>query len=262
MKEPHYMEIRRGTVTKANEIIQKSRFDLTVQQQKIMLYLISQISPSDDDFKEYEFSIPEFCRTCGIAYNGRSFKELKAAIKEIADKSMWIYIAEKKSRLIRWIATPSIDEGTGTINIKLDENMKPYLLQLKEHFTTYELLWTLNFKSKYTIRLYEYIKSVHYHKEEIYIFICAINELKGVMNAERYKDYKNFKMRALLPAIEEINKCSDEDIQFEEIRQGRRVTEIKFTISPKEYYEIVKLKGRIEDKFDLNQLTIWDRLGE
>ena len=90
-KEERYLEIRHGTVVKANELIQKSRFSLSLQQQKIVLYLISQISPFDEDFKLYEFSIAEFCKVCGIDdTNGKNYIDLKQAIKEIADKSLWI----------------------------------------------------------------------------------------------------------------------------------------------------------------------------
>ena len=49
-------------VVKANDLIQKSRFNLSLQQQKIVLYLISQITPYDEEFKLYEFSILDFCR--------------------------------------------------------------------------------------------------------------------------------------------------------------------------------------------------------
>ena len=77
---------RNRTVVKANELIQKSRFTLTLQQQKVVLYLISQITPYDDDFKLYEFSINEFCKVCGIdETNGKNYLDLKQAVKDIAD---------------------------------------------------------------------------------------------------------------------------------------------------------------------------------
>ena len=62
MEDKDYLSVRNRTVTKANELIQKSRFSLSLQQQKIMLYLISQISPYDEEFKLYTFSITEFCK--------------------------------------------------------------------------------------------------------------------------------------------------------------------------------------------------------
>ena len=45
MSELHITDPRERKVTKANELIQKSRFSLSAQQQKIVLFLISQITP-------------------------------------------------------------------------------------------------------------------------------------------------------------------------------------------------------------------------
>ena len=49
------LDVRHKTVVKANDLIQKSRFSLSVQQQKIVLYLISQITQFDTEFKLYDF---------------------------------------------------------------------------------------------------------------------------------------------------------------------------------------------------------------
>ena len=141
MGKDKYLELRHNTVVKANELIQKSRFSLSLQQQKVVLYLISQIAPQDEDFKLYEFSIVEFCKVCGIDYsNGKNYADLKEAVKEIADKSIWVKLDNGKETLLRWIEKPYLDEHSGTIQIKLDKDMKPFLLQLKENFTQYELL--------------------------------------------------------------------------------------------------------------------------
>ena len=141
MKKDTYLELRNKTVVKANQLIQKSRFNLSLQQQKIVLYLISQITPYDEDFKLYEFSIVEFCKVCGIdETNGKNYRDLKQAIKEIADKSVWIEIAEDEETIVRWIEKPYINKKDGVIKIRLDNDMKPFLLQLKENFTQYELL--------------------------------------------------------------------------------------------------------------------------
>ena len=41
---------REYNVVKSNILIQKSRFNFTAQEQKIILYLISKIKPEDKDF--------------------------------------------------------------------------------------------------------------------------------------------------------------------------------------------------------------------
>ena len=271
MKEPRYLEIRHETVTKGNELIQKGQFDLSLQQQKIILFLIAQISPKDEDFKIHEFSISEFCRACGIAYNGRSLHELGEALLRMRREVVLIKRGRDEDgeglseddediEILGWIDYARSVRKAGIIKVRINEEMKPYLLQLKQRFTTYELIWTLNFRSKYTIRLYEYVKSVHYHKDELYIKDCPVDELKRIMGAGKYKTYKDFKKWALAPAVEEINQFSDVGLKFEELRQGRRGEEIGLIITPKEPQEDIRLKNAIEDKFDLNQLTIWDRL--
>ena len=62
----HYLVVKDQRVVKSNDLIQKSRFDLSLQEQKIILYLISQITPYDEEFKLYEFSITDFCKILAI----------------------------------------------------------------------------------------------------------------------------------------------------------------------------------------------------
>ena len=78
----HYLVVKDQRVVKSNDLIQKSRFDLSLQEQKIILYLISQITPYDEEFKLYEFSIQDFCNICGIDHtSGGNYADLKKAVK-------------------------------------------------------------------------------------------------------------------------------------------------------------------------------------
>lgn len=261
MKEGTYIEARGRMITKANELIQRSRFSLSLQQQKVVLYLISRISPYDEDFKLYEFSIQEFCKVCGIdATSGKNYEDLKAAIKDISDKSIWITLENGKQTLVRWIEKPYIDPGSGTIQIRLDNDMRPYLLQLKANFTSYELIWTLHFKSKYSIRLYELIKSIHFHELEAYERIYPLDELKKLLDAETYKTYQTFKSRVLIPAVNEINAYSDKNVSYEVLKKGRSVDRIRFIISSKDTMETQKIRSDIEKELGTDQLTLWDRM--
>lgn len=254
------MELRHNTVVKANELIQKSRFSLSLQQQKVILYLISQITPMDEDFKLYEFSIIDFCRVCGIdCESGKNYADLKDAVKEIADKSIWIRLANGKQTLVRWIEKPYIDDNSGIIQIKLDADMKPYLLQLKQNFTQYEIFWTLRFKSKYSIRLYELVKSIHFHELDTYTREFELDELRRMLGAETYKTYQTFKKRALEPAISEVNSYSDKNVSYEPIKKGRAVSKIRLTISTKETLDRVRLQVEIEKEFGLDQMSLWNQ---
>lgn len=258
-----YLVLRDGIVRKANSLIQKSRFSLTTQQQKIILYLISQISVYDSDFSEYEFDVQQFCRVCGIDHlNGKNYIDLKESIKEISDKSLWITLPDGRETLVRWIEKPYIDFRSGKIRIRLDNDMRPYLLQLRKNYTQYELLWTLHFKSKYTIRFYELIKSIHYHELEPYEKEYSLDELRRILGADTYKTYQHFKERVLVPSLKEINQYSDKDVSFEPVKQGRSFSSIRFTVKSKDSLDVLKIRSDIEHEFGINGQTLWESMKE
>lgn len=250
---------REACVRKANQLIQESRFTLTTQQQRIVLYLISKITPKDKDFDEYEFSIKDFCACAAIEYNS-NYKELKENIKKIADKSVWVEISPGNHTLLRWIEKPYINENSGTIRIRLDKDMKPFLLQLKQNYTQYELIWTLRFKSKYSIRLYELIKSIHYHDDETYTRRFTVDELRERLGAEIYKAYPNFRQKVIIPAVKEVNEYSDKIIEWKPIKNGKSVAFIEFHISSKDDLRKSYTRQLIEQELDLNQLSLFDLL--
>lgn len=259
----HYLVVKDQRVIKSNDLIQKSRFDLSLQEQKIVLYLISQITPYDEEFKLYEFSIPDFCKICGIDHtSGGNYADLKRAVKEISDKSIWISIDEDQETLLRWIEKPYLNKRSGTIKIRLDEDMKPYLLQLKKNFTSYELIFTLRFRCKYSTRLFELISSIHYHTLEEYSRRYSIEELKRLMGAETYKTWQSFKERALNPAVREINRYSNKNLDYNVIKKGRTIIGVELIVSSKDTFESIKIRDEIEKEFGYDQMTFWDELIE
>ena len=225
---------RTQLVVKSNELIQKSRFNLSTSEQKIILYLISKIKPSDTEFHEYEFSVSDFCKICGISsQSGSVHSAVKQSVKTLADKSFWIKQDNGSEVLLRWLQHAKIENGR--IHIQIDQNMKPYLLQLKEKFTRYELIYTLAFKSQFSIRLYEILKSYQWLHE----VVLVLDELKASMFAENYKNFKDFRNRVLDVAVREINQFSDIDVEYEPITKGRKTVSLLFRIQDNDAAERV-----------------------
>jgi len=239
-------------VVKHNDLIQKSRYELSTQEQKIILYLITKIKPEDTELMLYEFSIKDFCEVCGINTSGKNYLDLKKTIKELSDKSIWVKLENGKETLLRWIERPYIDENSGTIEIKLDELMRPYLLQLKEHFTAYSIYYTLAMKSKYSIRIYELLKSYENLTEHTF----GIDDLKKMLFAEKYEIYKDFRIKVLDVAVREINDYSDISVAYTTEKENRKVNRIRFKIKPKkdekERMETIK---KIEKILNPNQIS-------
>lgn len=253
-----YSDDRDRLVVKSNELIQKSRFSLTVQQQRIILYLISKIEYGDEDFKEYEFSIKEFCRVCGLYdESGKYYPELKRQIKAIRDKSMWIEISEGEEILLSWLDGAHISRNSGKIKVRLNKDMKPYLLRLRENFTKYEIVNVLCMRSKYSIRLYELVKSLHFQELETYVKVFTVDELRKRLDAEKYPRFCNFNQRVLKPAVQEINYYTDKEVSYELVKPGKMVEAIAMTVRTKDAEDRMKARDMIDQKLGPEQMTLW-----
>ena len=229
LKEKRLSQERSYFVIKANDLITKSRYSLSFQQQKILLYFISRIKSTDEERTLYELSIKEFSKVCGYDENsGYYYQAIKADIKKLCDASSWIETEPGKEELFRWIDRAEINKNSGTIKISFHHNVSQYLFALSGRYTQYSLYNALCLSHKYSIRLYEYLYSMRYRGQ----FTISIDELKKRIDAEKYIKISHFKDRVLEPAIEEIDNMTDLEVEYNYIKTGRQITHIIF-----KYYE-------------------------
>ena len=231
-------------VRKANSMIQQGRYGLTMQENKAILFLISKINPNDTEFKPFEFSIQEFCAVCGLQVGGgKDYQNLKTMLRSLEAKSLgWLDTPDGDVILLKWIQKPVIKKNSGSVIVSLDTDLQPFLLNLRANFTSYQLGFVLKFKSKYSIRLYELIKSLQYHDDTPYKKVYQWEEIRDLLEANTYNRYCDFNTRVLKSATREINSYSDKNLEIREIKNGRKVERLNLTISAKSGAELDKVR--------------------
>lgn len=213
------------SVTKSNNLIM-SKYDLSLQEQKLILVLASMIEPNDKDFKIYELGIKSFSELLELK-NNDIYKQLDKITDSLLTKRL--YIREKGGwTKFNWLSSAKYMNGEGKILMRFDPFLKPYLIGLNNFFTTYKLENILSLKSKYTIRIFEILKSNKF-KSNVSI---EIDEFKNLIGATKktYELYGDFKRNILVKSQNEIKEKTDISFEFEEIKTGRRVTALKFYI--------------------------------
>lgn len=238
------IEERKGyLVVKANELIQKNRFELSLPEQKTIAFICSMIKPIDDKNSslqmEYDFNIRDYCKVCGLDYNnGNNYADIKAILKKLSDRSMWLDDGNGEVT-VRWLAKVRINKRSGLAKIEIDRDLAPYLFDLGQRFTQYQLNNILAMKSAFSIRIYELMKSYSFQKNKTF----DIDELKHLLMVENVKSYANFKdfrIYVIEKAQQEINELSDINIYYEPIFKGRKVVKVKFRIESKNVIERAK----------------------
>jgi plasmid replication initiation protein len=240
------------SVVKSNRIIE-AKYRLNVREQKFILYMVSLIKTDDVDFKFYRVKISEFEKILNVEGKkwGSIYQTVKDIILNLNEKPLIIAKEDgKKQQIINWIASAEIEAGAGVIEFEFSEKLKPYLLQLKSHFTRYNLDNVLQLKSGFSIRMYELLKSHQFQGRVEY----ELEELKVLLGVDdKYVDYTDFKKRVLKTAQSELKDKSDLQFVFKEKRVNRKIHSIQFSIS--DNAEARRTKDAETDKATVNTTT-------
>ena len=238
---------RNYNVVKANEIIQKARYELNLTELKTLAYIFSMIKPDDTIDQIYTFSINEYCKVCGIDNtSGKHYATIKKSLKALRDKSFFLMKEDGTETTVGWLAKVWLNKGSGKVKVKLDEDMEQYVIGLFENYTQYELLSTLPMRSQYSFRIYELLKSYAFTKRHTF----DIDELKRLLAAEKYVNFKDFRKKVIEIAIKEINLYTDLEVNFEQICKGRKVIQVKFEIKQRDAFGRLASSSRATMELD------------
>jgi len=219
-------------VCKSNQLIE-ARYRLSLQQQRLILVLASHIHPDDGDFDEYTCNVRDLCRMIGLEEGSEQsyYTELQKITMDLIEKGLKIKEGDKLIQTA-WLAGARYHNGK--ISMTFSRYLKPYLLQLKESFTKYQLRYVMTLKSRYAVRLYELMK-----KNELlghyYYDLSTLRDMLGVGDNELTK-WSHFRTRALDKAVMEINSKTDLTITYAVRKDNKKIIGVTFTITPNDGY--------------------------
>lgn len=232
-KEKEYM------VVKSNELVQKSRFKLSVNEQKTVAYICSKIKPVTDVNEnggsfyqlEYEFDIREYFKMCELDYdNGNNYAYIKKVLKGLRDQSIWLTLPDGSETTVSWLSKVTTSKRSGKVKVVLDEDMVPYLFNLKERFTAYRLLYVIHMKSQFSLRVYEILRSYAW-QTNVYIELEEFKKMLMIDDSQSYgKRFPDFRRFILDNSLEEINEYTDLRVTYDTEKKGRKVVGIQFHI--------------------------------
>ncbi|MGG1148189.1 replication initiation protein [Bacillus wiedmannii] len=229
-------------VSKSNTLIEaNSRLNLI--EQKILLCLASNIEPNDRDFKTYTFPIRQFHNLLGLS-GSTKYTELSKITKELLSKVIEIRAGEELIQ-VSWLSSAIYNRNKGTIDMRFDPLLKPFLLEISSKFTSYKLANVVKLKSTYAVRIYELLKQYEDLKERT----ISLENLRYYLDAiDVYPNYANFKQRVLKPSQKELEQKTDISFEFEEIKLGRKVQKIRFIIrsQKKKDTDLVRFEKKLD----------------
>lgn len=190
------------------------------------------------------------------------YKEMKRITKSLITRVIEIENPEDQStKQLAWLGFAHWKPKNGTCSISFYPDLKPYLLQLKSHFTTIDMKCLFGLKSVFSLRIFELL--IQYEKiGKRKLTVLELRSMLGIYQDE-YILYGDFKRRIIQHSINEINAKTEYDISFSEIKESRRVIEIEFTIKKRTHFEKHQLEKAVTIQRELrSKNAVFDQLME
>lgn len=226
----------RNYVVQANNLI-GGKQALKLNSAKLIRSAIMQVVREDEELKPYIITIKDLSELLGVPASN-----IYRDVDEITDDIIKnpVYIREERNGKtidfikIPWVTRCEYKSDVG-IALKLNEELKPFLINLKEHYTQYTLQEVLAMKSVYGIRIFEMLQSKIMSRvlpKDGITVILSVQEIRECCDCEdKYPAFGNFRDKVIDKAVKEINRVTMFKVVYSYIKKARSVVEIKFDIN-------------------------------
>lgn len=248
--------LKKDLIVQSNALVEAC-YKLTLQEARIILFLASRIEPDDSDFKDYEIPVKELAEIAQID-SSSLYSTMIGVTDTLLKKVFKVKKENGQTEQFAWLCAAIHNPRSGSITLRFDKELKPYLLKLKKNFTSFSLSVAIKFKNIFSFRIYELLKQYEsIGKREI-----SIDDLRWMLDLDEntYPLYGNFKQRVIKPIQKELKEKSDIYFDFDEIKRGRSIYAIRFIIHKQAFPSNQKsndIKSKPEDEVDvfINELV-------
>ncbi len=226
-----------------------AKYKLSAVEQKLVLSIVSLVRPEDEDLKDYIIPISDF----EFLADNANCRRLKIYCKSLMSKPLEIETAEGW-KIFNWFSHIEYKQKNAVLECSISPKLKPYLLELKKSFKSYNLKYVLNLQSEYAIRIYEILKK----NQLLHVVEFELEDLYEMLQVPKsYKVWKDFRVKVLQPVSLELAKHSDIYFEFEEIKPSRKITGVKFKIFTNKHvlieeadYQFNQFRDKIKEEYE------------
>src|SRR5699024_800769 len=243
-----------NSIKKSNELsMAKMQQGLTLNQMQLFAYAIySTQQDGKTEFRKHEFE-----KKFEIAQL-RPTDAMDDAYRLLDLKIQMRYEESEKSRGHNVFTDYYYNKGQ--FIFKWNDNFLPHILELKEKYILTDLSIASKFKSSFSWILYEYLKShFGYWNKQL-----SKNDLMDLFSVEHIESYKKntsiFKNKVLNVAIEELNRFTEFEVWYKEIKQGRAIVgfELNWSTGRQSYEATAKQLNLLREIHDEVERNMFD----
>jgi plasmid replication initiation protein len=237
------MPLTNRTIIKQSPALVNAGYSLTVVETDLIMKLISEIKNEDMEFWTFRFTIPELEKALGRNLDQPSLREIG---RNLLKKPLTIDCANGDWFICNWISSFKYVKKSGTIEARFDPNLQPYLLEFKQFVKT-ELRYIFQLPSGYAKRIYTIMKQW----EKIGKYEVDVAYWQKILEVPKSMlIYNRFKEKVIEPSKANINAMTDITVDYEEIKDGKKVVKLIWTIRTRSTAKQLTIDSVSTDEID------------
>lgn len=222
-------------VRKSN-IFVEGRYKFGVNEQRILLSILSKIKIADLDFKPYRLQWNYLKKITKNKY--KNAKDINILCEKLKNKTILVK-EDSKTHGYGFLSGWTIEPGRW-VEFRIDPCMRKMLLDLLQEgkFTLYRLECILSLNSIYSIRIYELLKANEWKRQPVEFDLKDLKWKLGVAEGSLVdKRFDLFRSQILEKARKDIEKHTDIKFTYRKILELRRVVSLQITINENKKYQ-------------------------
>lgn len=231
-KEAEDRHLSEKHVTLRNDLVAASHGLKTLAEQRVVKSCAAKLDSVRLDQGRYKITLSaaEYAETFGLDPN-TAYEQLKTVSDTLLDRVIKREedLGKRGVRLHKdhWVSGVTYHEGEAWVELRFSHEATPYLVALRGNHTTYLLRQAAGLRSIYSWRLLEMLmqfKDTGWRQMDVPDFIHAMDA-----KTSHTANFAQLRRWVIEPAVKELTEKDGWLIEWQPIKQGRKVTALRFT---------------------------------
>lgn len=221
----------RGKNVVMSNAISRAAQSLSLAEKRIIFAAIAQMGGK---YAPVRITAQEYANTFGMP-----LKQAYSQLKEGSENFFNRYIRFKLNEVseidvdvwkIRWLGAYKYNDGEANVLLHFTPQVMPYLCELEDNFTKYQLSQACALRSVHSWRLLELFEQMNTNKENNGWLSISLEDFHHAMESpDSYKTTFGLLRKYMIePAVKELTEKDHWMIDWKPIKKGRKVVRLEF----------------------------------
>lgn len=213
--------------------LNRAKYSLSALGIDILFLFFAQIKKEDVEFKQFHVAIKDLEKKLGKKIH-------REYLEEVTDEFLSNIIRIQDGDTVlkcNIVSSARFNLKEGWLTLKISDDLKSYLLGVGSYFslTNYENVTKI--KGAHGKRIY----SMMCQYKKLKTKTISVDDLLYELDLEdKYKNYYDFKKYVIEPSVKNISEKTDLIISYNEIKTGKKVTDLEFFIKENKYESVTE----------------------